>query len=244
MSIWSKIPSQWVQLGGLRNFSARTAGRNAAALKLYMGIAMFANFKPTPLIDVGGFARLSYSELEELCNISRRYVQLGLETLVQKELITVVKVSNANGYLLLNYDVPGWAKLPKAYLLQKATYSSLSRFANMSIRGALHLEALKLYMTLISFRNNSSATALISYDKIENYTAIPRGRVRRSIDVLINHEWISLGSHNYEESTDKPTNAYILRGDFWGKRRQTYARASGVVPELATKEDFADIDRD
>lgn len=242
MSIWSKMPSQWVQLDGLREFGARNAGENAGALKLYMSIAMFANFKPTPSTDVAGFARLSYSELEELCNISRQYVSRGLEILVEKKLISVLKIGNANGYLLSSYDVPGWAKIPQSHLLQQGTYSGQSRFAGMSIRGVLHLEALKLYLALATFRNNSSQTVLLSYDKIEDYTGMPRGRIRRSIDVLVNHEWISLESHTDGPADTKPTNAYILRGDFWGKGRPTYARASRFTPEVASAEDFMEFD--
>lgn len=43
------------------------------------------------------------------------------------------------------------------------------------------------------------------------------------------------------DTNSKPTNAYILRGDFWGKDRQTYARASRFLPEVATAEEFAEV---
>lgn len=244
MSTWSKVPSRWVQITGLRAFSASAPGENAAALKLYMSIAMFANFKPTPQLSVAGFARLSFSELEELCDISRQYVKRGIDVLVERGLVSVEKIGNAHGYLLENYDVDGWAKIPQSHLLQKATYSSQSRFASISIRGRLHLEALKLYLALLTFRPNQSATTMLSYDKIVEYTGMPRTRIRRSIDVLVNHEWISLESHTYTHTEKKPTNAYVLRGDFWGKGRKTYARASRFEPEVATVEDFAEIGLD
>lgn len=227
MSIWSKMPSRWVRQGGLKQFRAKSAGTNAAALKLYMTVAMFANFKASPDIVVPGFARLSFSNLEDLCNISRQYVGCGLKVLASHELVDIHKTGNANGYFLTGYDDIGWAKLPRSYLLEKT-----SRFAGLPIRGVLHLEALKLYLALVTFRDNNAQTVWLSYDKIEEYTGIPRRRIRRSIDVLINHEWISLAAHSDGIGDRKATNVYILRGDFWGKQRRTYARASTFSPGL------------
>ena len=111
-------------------------------------------------------------------------------------------------------------------MLTKSTYSNESRFAGVSIRGRLHLEALKLYLLLLTFRRNESHKSLIAYDKIEGYSGIPRGRIRRAIDVLLASEWISVESVPAAMSKSKPPNTYILRGDFWGRNRRTYARAA------------------
>jgi DNA-binding transcriptional ArsR family regulator len=219
-SVWSKMPSRWIVEGQLREFRPRTAGPNAAALKLYMALTMFANFKPLPGAEHAGFARLSFSELEMLCDISRRYVALGLDLLEARELISIEKVGNANRYRLANYDDKGWAKLPRGHFLEE------SRFKGLGIRGDLCLNALKLYLALVTFRPNNAQQVLLSYDKIEEYTGIPRPRIRRAIDVLLNHDWISLAAHAPDPSEHKSTNVYILRGDFWGRKQQTYARAS------------------
>jgi hypothetical protein len=69
--IWSKLPSRGIREGALR---AVGPDGGAAALKLYMALALWANFKPSPSAEVAGLARLTYSELEALCDISRRYV--------------------------------------------------------------------------------------------------------------------------------------------------------------------------
>lgn len=241
MSIWAKMPSRWIQDGGLKNFHANLAGKNAAALKIYMAVAMFANFKPTPQISTAGFAKLSYSDFEDVCGISRQSVCDGIALLNESAILSINKIGNSHGYTIVDYDEKGWAKIPSGYLLQKANFSSQTRFAGMSIRGALHLEAIKLYLALLTFRHNEGQQAHLSYNKIEKYTGIPRGRIRRSIDVLVNHEWISVASHTYEAAVRKPSNVYILRGDFWGKSRRPYARAS--TPEIAAgaSSDFVDL---
>lgn len=218
-SPWSKLPSHWVHAEGLHAFRPRVPG-SAAALKLYMALAMFANFKPTPDAPVAGTARLSFSALEALCDISRRYVSLGLSRLEQHGLITTQPIGAAHRYLLAGYAHRGWAKLPRGYLLGE------QRFKTLGVRGALHLNALKLYLALLSFRDNDAHTALLSYDKIEHYTGIARPHIRRAIDVLINHEWLSIGSHLPTDRAHHPTNAYVLRGDFWGRKGATYARAA------------------
>jgi hypothetical protein len=208
---WSKFPSRWIREGALRDFRSDGALGCAAALKLYMALAMFASFKPSPTAEVAGAVRLSFSELEALCDISRRYVSLGLAMLARRELITIQSVGNANSYVINGYDEIGWAKLPRGHLLEGR------RFKAMSIRGALYLDALQLYLTLLTFRHNNSHEALLSYDKIEHYTDIPRRHIRRAIDVLLNHEWASIASNPVESSNQRSANIYVLRGDFWGR---------------------------
>lgn len=237
-STWSKMPSRWIADRGLRHFTSSEAGVNAAALKLYMALAMFANFKPSPNNPVPGFARLSFSELEDLCDISRRYVASGIRRLELLQIIEIEPISNAHGYRLVGYGDLGWAKLPRSHLLDQ------NRFRHLGVRGNLHLNALKIYLALATFRSNESREALLSYDKIELYTGMPRPRIRAAIDVLINHDWISLSSYVDGLANKKPPNVYVLRGDFFGKRNRTYARAAmRGAGELAAV-GFDDLDSD
>lgn len=239
--IWSKLPSRWIHerqlcafrpAGGTAAGGRSTAGTAAAALKLQMALAMFASFRPLPADDAAGFARLSFSELEQLCDISRRSVARGLALLEQHGLITTHAIGNAHRYLLSQFELPGWAKLPRAHLLDE------HRFRGLGLRGAAALNALKLYLALVAFRPNQARQVLLSYDRIEHYTGIPRPRIRHAIDVLLNHDWISIGTHGVDpiaasvNEHRKPTNVYILRGDFWGRPQQTYARAAVSIEPL------------
>lgn len=215
-TLWSKLPSRWIRDGGLRAFEASGA---AAALKVYLALVMFANFKPSLASPVAGTAALTFSQLEALCGISRRSIAGGLRLLEAHARITTDADGAAHRYVLAGFDDSGWAKVPKAHLLAE------HRFDAVPIRGVLHLDALKLYLTLLSFRANDSSQALLSYDKIGHYTGIPRPRIRRAIDVLINHEWLSLASQPPTSSPHQPSTIYLLRGDFWGRQHVNYARA-------------------
>jgi hypothetical protein len=134
-SVWAKMPWKRDQQEGQKKFRANAAGENAAALTLYMAMAMFANFKPSPNANVAGVAKLSFSVLADLCDVSRQYVSRGVALLDSNGLIEVLKVGNANAYLLAGYDDLGWAKLPRAHLLDKG------RFERLGMRGSLHLNA-------------------------------------------------------------------------------------------------------
>ena len=219
------MPSRWIRDGALHTFRANSDTGDAAALKLYMALAMFASFRPAPTAPVAGAVRLTFSDLEQLCDISRRYIARGLRRLEATAHISIHCVGKAHRYVLADYEQTGWAKLPRAHLLED------QRFRGVGIRGALHLDALKLYLALVSFRANDSCQVLLSYDKIEHYTGIARPHIRRAIDVLLNHEWVSMSSHTLEARPQQPMNIYVLRGDFWGRRQGSYTRAAAsTVP--------------
>jgi hypothetical protein len=218
-TVWSKLPSRWVREGALHAFQARGPRGDTAALKLYMALALFAHFKPTEAAAAGS-VRLTFSELEQLCDISRRSIAQGLRRLEWHGRIHTHRIGHAQRYVLADYEETGWAKLPRAHLLTDR------RFHSFGIRGELHLDALKLYLALLTFRANDASQVLLSYDKIEHYTGIARRHIRRAIDVLLNHEWLAITSHVPESRHRHPINLYLLRGDFWGRSHVNYARAA------------------
>jgi hypothetical protein len=228
-TVWSKLPSRWIRDGGLRAFQGGDSRGDAAALKLYMTLALFANFKPIALLAAGS-TRMTFSDLEQQCEVSRRYIALGLRRLESQARIVTQRIGNTHCYVLADYEETGWAKLPRAHLLDNR------RLPSFGIRGALHLDALKLYLTLVTFRANDASQVLLSYDKIEYYTGIARRHIRRTIDVLLNHEWIAITSYVPESRLRQPMNIYLLRGDFWGRAHGHYVRAAAttVPPQRPT----------
>jgi hypothetical protein len=158
-----------------------------------------------------------------------------LGVLNERQLVVTHRIGNANGYLLTGYDDKGWAKLPRGHLLDE------SRFKGVGIRGGFNLNAIKLYLALATFRTNNARSVFLSYDKIEKYTNIPRPRIRRAIDVLLNHDWISISSQAVAAGEKKPANVYLLRGDFWGKGKQNYAPASIAATVAATTSEFPEV---
>lgn len=94
----------------------------------------------------------------------------GLALLEQHGLITTHAIGNAHRYRLSQFELIGWGKLPRAHLLDE------NRFRGLGLRGAAALNALKLYLALVAFRPNQARHVLLSYDRIEHYTGIPRPR--------------------------------------------------------------------
>lgn len=217
-TVWSKVPSRWIREGALHAFDARGASADAAALKLYMALAFFASFKSSPNIAAGsvrsrsrngGCVRSRVTPLHAICDAWCR-----------THAFTFHQVGTAHHYTLTHYEDTGWAKLPRAHLLADR------RFQSFGIRGELYLDALKLYLALLTLRDNEASQVLLSYDKIEQYAGIARRHIRRAIDVLLNHEWIAITSHVPQSRQRDPINIYLLRGDFWGRSHSNYARAA------------------
>lgn len=99
-TVWSKLPSRWLRNGALRAFRANGCTGDAAALKLYMALAIFASFRAAPTAPVAGSVRLSFTELERLCGISRRYIARDLHGLEANARISIHPFGKAHRYVL------------------------------------------------------------------------------------------------------------------------------------------------
>jgi hypothetical protein len=85
-------------------------------------------------------------------------------------------------FRLAAYDPhKGWAKLP-AQRLYRSGY--IHAFSDFRLRRPGELNALKLYFLFAAFRDNQTNLASISYDKIEEYTAIDRSKIKGGLSVL------------------------------------------------------------
>ncbi len=174
---WVRLPSSWIQAGGLRELQWSTGGKgadNAAALMVLAPIAHSAN-------DESGVARLTYDELCDATGLSRAKLSNGLDVL---ERIGVLerRHDGRSTYKLLNFDPRlGWAKFP-----WKSMYSAgrIVAFEDFSLRRKAELDALKLLFLFVARRSNDTNLANISYDKIQEYADVERGRIKTAISLL------------------------------------------------------------
>lgn len=212
---WAKLPSRWIiRDKGLYEFSVAETGRNIAALKVYIAITLFSNFAPNPQFKNAGFSCVTYDDLSELTGLSRAMVSQGIGCLEDRQLLRAHRSNGGNVYELLDYsEPPGWAKLPKRHILVRQLPSVLAHLQN---RGRLALESLKLYLLIAAFRDSKSDLTLISYEKIAEYTNIPRPHIRKAIDSLINHDLVKFvrDQDPLEEVNNRlnPANKYRLIG--------------------------------
>ncbi len=128
-----------------------------------------------------GVARLTYDALCSVMDLSRAKLSNGLDVL---ERIKVVERTpkGRSSYQLSNFNLNGgWAMLPA-----ECMYSSgrIVAFNDFHLRSATELNALKLFLLFVSQRGRDTNMANIGYDKIEDYTAIDRSKIKAAISRL------------------------------------------------------------
>jgi len=174
---WVRLPSNWIRREGLRELQWERDGRgsdNIAALMTLTAIAHHANKE-------GGVARLTYDARCYMTGLSRAKLSNGLDVL---ERIKVVERTpeGRSSYKLSNFNLNGgWAMLPAGCM-----YSSgkIVAFNDFHLRNATELNALKLFFLFVAQRGTDTNMANIGYDKIEDYTAIDRSKIKAAISRL------------------------------------------------------------
>lgn len=230
---WGSFPSWWVRardLAQMRN--GIHGGRFMAGLRVYFALGLLANYNTRS-------CQPTLSDLELATGLSKPMVLKGLRTLeifyvpapdgvCERKpewppglvpLITTEHVGRRAVYTMTNGD-KGFAKIPK-YLL-------MHELRELPTRGSTALDALKLYLTLLSSRPNDSTKLKISHATIVNNTGIRPDRVKRAIDVLYEHGLIHL--EKAETSKGYPMNIYELRGLDTGKSAPA-ENASASAPQ-------------
>lgn len=211
---WVRIPTWWIlseQTNLLPSFSFQDKGRSIAALMIYIAMAVRAQQQSTEEF-VGGTARLTYDDLGNSTGISRALISTGIKKLVELGLITALNYRKQNVYVLVNHMEAPWAKLPKKHLYQGETTGEIGVFTKyFNLRSRVELNALKLYLLLLAFRDNRSNVAFITHPKIYEYSQIPRNSIRQAISFLVAHDLIGMDKVLTEDGKAR-VNRYEIRG--------------------------------
>jgi hypothetical protein len=107
-------------------------------------------------------------------------------------------------------DAGGWAKFPA-----KRMYNSSGRiaaFQTFRLRSRVELDALKLFFLFVGRRGRDTNAANISYDKIEDYSGIERGRIRAGISLLIENLMIQTEQQPSSSSEHGVSHSYRISG--------------------------------
>lgn len=179
---WVKLPSAWIEDGGLKAFQwgKRGGARQSAALMALMSIAQHAD-------DKTGIARMTYDELQLALGISRTLISKGLNVLEEREIL-LREAEGRSTLALAGYDpTQGWAMLPA-----KALYSGgiIRAFADFHLRSKVELDALKAYLAFAARRDRHKNRAHITYEQLEAYAGIPEGRIKPAISLLIHNNLV------------------------------------------------------
>lgn len=196
---FSKLPTSWVRKEYLKNFGVEKLAINISALKCYLALSLYMDFYKQ-------LTNKTTYELSDITNMSRPIIYKGLRKLEELNMITTNKLEHKHTYILNNIDEDeGWAKLPRKQML--AALKEMNNYRNRST-----LWALKVYIYLLSIRNNTSSCAQAGYEKITRNTHIQSVQVRPAIDILINHNLISINKEQNIYNKTNPPNKYQLIG--------------------------------
>jgi hypothetical protein len=208
-----------------------TSGEVIAALKIYIALVAMADDKKQ-VRNVGKYClRTTYEEIQLYLKLSRAMVRQGLR------LLEATNALERLGFKPLVYRIKGldenrkdeWkghVKLPKGHLFGARRYSSANpiMLADYPSRGVTAMNGLVLYLLLLSVCQRDNNVALISYSRIDERTGIYGKRLRKALDVLINHDLISVLRLNDESTYEAfglqiagselvgTPNAYLIKG--------------------------------
>jgi hypothetical protein len=195
---WGSFP-RWVgdTLAGFK--AGKEAGAHMAALRVYLALALVADFETRE-------ASLSWSALQEQTGLSRPMVKKGIAAAEKAELISIDTSGHRHSYRLLREsdDEIAFTQVPLLEL-RKA-------LPKLPTRGYHALDALKVYITLLTVRGRNSDRAAISHKKMQVRTGVQPGRIRSAIDVLVNHRLLHVESSESDEDGSHPYNLYWLLG--------------------------------
>lgn len=202
---WVKLPSEWIDDGGLRAFKWGGPGgdgaNNTAALMALIALAHHAE-------EQTGHVRLTYDELCVLTGLSRAKLSKGLEILETRGI--VARDLGRSIFRLQNFNPSGgWAKLP-----YKALYNGgrIAAFDDFKLRSVAELNALKLYFLFAARRGRDTNMANISFDKITEYTGVERPRIKAAQTVLAIHNMAHVERVPSTTNAFGISNAYRLTG--------------------------------
>ncbi len=210
---FNRLPTWWVNgfdsiLKNEFTSHGKYLGRNISALKCYLAIISKVIFET-------GISEISYSEIEDIGGISRPMIKKGLDHLVNCKLISISKIEKTNKYhvnlkgncrLSINDTVDEydkWAKLPR-YIIQK-------NLKHLSSRGEISLLSLKIYIYLLSIRNNQSNEVSATYTKITDSLGIQRAKIKKSLSNLVVLELISI-TQSESNGDFRGHNIFIIKG--------------------------------
>jgi hypothetical protein len=203
---WVRLPSKWINEGGLKSLSWKNGGKGADHIAALMALTVIAHAADSDT----GVARVTYDDLCQATLLSRAKVSKGLDALERIEVVEREPGGARSTYKLANYSTAGgWAKFPS-----KSMYSSgtIAAFTDFQLRRVAELDALKLFFLMVARRDRNMNIANIGYDKIEEYTNIRRIRIKTAISFLASRSLVYVERLPSTVSPDGVSNSYRVVG--------------------------------
>lgn len=178
---WVRLPTNWIRLDGLKDFTwGENGSSNAASLMVLIAIAQRSD-------QLTGKSRIPYDLLTAATGLSRTKVADGLDILEMRRLITRA-VDGRSTYALMDFNpTGGWAKLPARRLYQG---ERIKAFKDFTLRKVTELDALKAYLLFVAYRDRETNKAFLTYDQIQEKCGIPTNRIKAAQSLLVVNDLI------------------------------------------------------
>lgn len=204
MQEWVKLPSEWIEDGGLHYLRWGNGGEGSNNIAALMTLAAVAHHADAAT----GEARLTYDVLTGCTGLSRAKLSAGLGVL--EGLQVIARSESRSCYQLRNYNPKeGWAKLPAKRLY---TSGRIIAFDEFKLRRAAELHALKLYFLFAARRGRDTNMANISYEKIADYAAVEPHRIKAALSILALNNLVHVERVPSRSNVHGVANAYRLVG--------------------------------
>jgi len=174
--------------GGLAMLQWRQhKGASTAALLLLFALAIISNrAQRRDGLRKDEMIAATYEQIQAMVPLSRKLIADGLQLLQMVGAIRPVREGRRNLYALIGINEGGkWCQLPQQHLHNTHSYLHRLQVFVDQIRRPTSLHALKLYMLLLTLRENHANFAAISYEKIMRYTLMRREEVSVAIQLLV-----------------------------------------------------------
>jgi hypothetical protein len=203
---WVRLPSKWIHNCALVSLLWKNGGQGSDNIAALMTLTVITHTAD----DETGVARVTYDHFCDTTYLSRAKVSSGLDMLQRLEIIEREPGEARSMFKLANFDpFAGWAKFP---LKSMYASSTIAAFKEFRLRRIAELDALKLFFLLVAMRSNKANVAFIGYDKIEQYTGIPRIRIKTAISFLASLSLIYVEHIPSQENEHGVANAYRIVG--------------------------------
>lgn len=212
---WSKMPCSWQTSNNVHEkIRGAPAGVAIAALKLYIGLCLKANFAPRKGLPETGCVKRSVEQLCKLAGLSKPMVISGLKMLGTLGMIEL-RGGRPATYHITEYETAKyWTKLPRDHLYDGGLGVRMPLLDSLPNRGKATLHALQMYLYLASIRNRDSNKATVTYEHMSKVLGFGRNDISRAISSLVSADLISvrLGEVDDFHKSERPCNVYWLRG--------------------------------
>jgi hypothetical protein len=199
------LPSAWINNHGLRQLSWSHGGAGSDNTAALMALTVIAH----EVDGKSGIARVTYDQICNLTGLSRAKLSKGLDILKNIGVINPASQETRSTYSLSDYANDPWGKFPV-----KSMYSSgrIIAFDEFRLRRVVELDALKLFFLFVARRDQHTNLASIGYEKIEEYAAVKRVRIKSAISFLASLSLVYVEHLPSQINSYGTSNAYRIVG--------------------------------